>query len=106
MALDVYVMPLWRFKAGDFESPIEAVLETKPTVIPLAAPLSPPRPPWYLRALARLGIIQFIPPAPPSTPEERRALTVQEVNDLKVHLTALTGIPVDWPDEGGVHYNK
>ncbi len=24
MGLDVYVMPLWRFKVGDFRSPIEA----------------------------------------------------------------------------------
>jgi len=30
MALDAYVMPLWRFKAGNFASPIQERLGIKP----------------------------------------------------------------------------
>jgi hypothetical protein len=36
MSLDVYVMPLWRFKAGYFESPLERHLGLKPKVINLS----------------------------------------------------------------------
>jgi hypothetical protein len=27
MSLDVYVMPIWKFKAGDFTSPMQAFAE-------------------------------------------------------------------------------
>lgn len=33
MALDVYVMPIWRFKVGDFCSPVEAAFGIRPTII-------------------------------------------------------------------------
>jgi hypothetical protein len=105
MALDAYVMPLWRFKAGDFTSPIEETLGIKPTVISLAEP-PPPTAPWYLRLLAKVGIIDFIPPPPEPNPEERRAASVREVDALKAQLTKMVGTPIDWPDEGRVHYNK
>jgi hypothetical protein len=107
MALDVYVMPLWRFKAGDFTSPIEATLGIKPTIVsgealpPQASPL-----PWYIRLLARLGVVDIIPPEPEPTPEERRELAMQEVLAVKEEVGRQTGVTVDWPDEGGVHYNK
>lgn len=103
MALDAYIMPLWRFKAGDFTSPIEETLGVKPNVVSLADP-APSSPPWYLRLLAKAGIIELAPPRP--SREERRTAAMREVAALKVQLTEMTGAPIDWPDEGGVHYNK
>ena len=81
MALDAYVMPLWRFKAGDFTSPIEENLGVKPNVISLADP-SPPPAPWYLRLLATIGIIEFAIPPPEPTREQRRAAALQEVDEI------------------------
>ncbi|MEA3209359.1 MAG: hypothetical protein QOE70_2416 [Chthoniobacter sp.] len=104
MALDVYVMPLWRFKAGDFTSPIEATLGIKPTIISGSA--LRPQPPWHIRFLARLGVVDIIPPEPEPILEERRETAIQEVTALKQDLTALTGATIDWPDTGDVHYNK
>ena len=108
MALDVYVMPLWRFKAGDFTSPIEETLGIKPTVVSLSD-VPAPRPPWYLRWLAAVGIVEIIPPpAPPEPldPATRRERAQEEVHALKAELSRLTGGPVDWHDEGTVHYNN
>ncbi len=31
---------------------------------------------------------------------------MQEVKALKAQLTEMTGTPIDWPDEGSVHYNQ
>ncbi len=109
MALDVYVMPLWRFKAGDFTSPIEAALGIKPTIISLSGeqtPSPPARPPWYLRWLAALGIIEITVEPDPPDPAVVRAAAVWEVNALKAEMSRLTGGPVDWHDEGGVHYSQ
>jgi hypothetical protein len=106
MGLDVYVMPLWRFKAGDFISPIEVTLGVKPTTI---APGYGPKErlaPWYLRLLARLGIIEILPVSDEPSPEERRAIAVQQVQSLKTRLTEITGTPVDWPDDGKVCYSE
>jgi hypothetical protein len=99
-------MPLWRFKAGDFTSPIEATLGIKPTIISPDMPPPLPSAPWYLRLLAKIGIIQFFPPPSEPTPEERRTVAIQEVDALKTQLTEMTGTTIDWPDEGEVHYNK
>ena len=33
MGLDVYVMPLWRYKLGDFRSPIEAATGIRPKIV-------------------------------------------------------------------------
>jgi hypothetical protein len=33
MGLDVYVMPLWRFKVGDFESAIETAIDIRPKIV-------------------------------------------------------------------------
>lgn len=105
MALDAYVMPLWRFKAGDLSSPIEETLGIKPTVISLAD-RPRPRAPWYLRLLAKVGVIEFVEPPPEPTREERRAAAIQEVSALKSQLTGMTGVPIEWPDEGVSHYGK
>lgn len=107
MALDVYVMPLWRFKAGDFASPVEKALGVEPTIISLAAE-APPRTPWHLRLLARLGLVEvtYSVPEPEPDPEERRALAIREVDSLKRELTRMVGTPVDWPDVGDVLYGE
>jgi len=67
-------MPLWRFKAGDFSSPVEATLGIKPTIV--------------------------------SPPEGLRSAAIEEVEALKAKLTEMTGTPIDWSDNGDVHYNK
>ena len=61
MSLDVYVMPLWRFKADDFRTPIEAALGQKPIVIAGEEEERPPPLPWYVRLLARIGILEVGP---------------------------------------------
>jgi hypothetical protein len=101
MALDAYVMPLWRFKAGDFTSPLEEAFGIEPAVISLAD-RPPSQAPWYVRLFAKVGIIE--PPKP--TREERRTAAVREVDALKAQLTAMVGTPIDWPDEGRVHHNQ
>jgi hypothetical protein len=105
MALDVYVMPLWRFKAGDFSTPIEENLGIKPTVLAIGESQRPaaPSPPWYLRLAAKIGLFEF---TPESTPEQRKAAAMQEVDALKDRLTKLTNVRVEWPDSGAVQYKK
>jgi hypothetical protein len=103
MAVDAYVMPLWRFKADDFTSPIEKNLGVEPTVVSLEDP-EPERPPWHLRLLARIGIIEFDESELP--PEERRRRAVREVAALKRRVSKLAGTKVDWRDEGEVHYSE
>jgi hypothetical protein len=104
MALDVYVMPLWRFKAGDYVSPISAALGVKPKVIALSE--LPPEPPWYLWPLAKLGLVEPRPAEEEPTPGERRGLAQLEVQALKHELSKLTGTAVDWPDDGDVRYSQ
>lgn len=102
MALDVYVMPLWRFKTGDFSAPTNNASGIAPTLLSLSAP---PRPPIYLRLLSRLGFIQ-IDPQKVKTAEELRPEAIEEVNALKEMLSKATGKEIDWPDLGDVEYNK
>jgi hypothetical protein len=109
MALDVHVMPLWRFKAGDFTSPIEKNLGIKPTVISLEDVEDdppPPPPPWYLRLLAKLGVIVFEDSEPELTAEEKATAARERVDELKIQLSELTGTPIDWTDAGEIHYSK
>ena len=57
MALDVYVMPLWRFKAGDFRLPIETVVGIQPKVIsPEGVQELPQRIGWFARWRARRAV--------------------------------------------------
>ena len=109
MALDVYVMPLWRFKAGIFKSPIEAVLGIAPVTISLADPpplvVRPPRP-WHLRLLAWSGIIEFVDPPPPPSPAERYAEALREIDALKEEMSRLSGLTVDWQDVGEQVYGS
>jgi len=94
MALDAHVMPLWRFKARDFSSPIENTLGIEPTIISIGETVTP-RPPLHLRILEKLGILK-----------DRRTKAEQEVCALKSELRQKTGIDVDWNDRGEIHYSK
>jgi hypothetical protein len=105
MAVDVYVMPLWRFKAGDFSSPIETALGVKPTVIALQD-FTPAAPPWYLRLLARLGLIELETPEQEPSAEERRAMAIRSVDELKHEMTRLVGDSINWADAGEVIYHE
>ena len=60
MSLDVYVMPLWRFKVDDFVTPIETALGQKPIVIAGEEERPPPLP-WYVRLLAKIGVLEVGP---------------------------------------------
>ena len=106
MALDVFVMPLWRFKAGIFKSPVEEVLGIVPTTISLAGPAPNPPPPWHLRLLARLGVIEFTAPVPQPTPRERYEKARREIDALKAEMSRLTGVAVDWQDVGESVYGE
>jgi hypothetical protein len=112
MALDVYVMPLWKYKAGEFTSPLEAVLGVEPIVI---TPTTRPRDPlaglpWYWRLLVKLGMAEVAVREPGSAHEEDedqiRENARRSATALKEELTRFSGAPVDWPDEGGVEYSK
>jgi hypothetical protein len=83
MGLDVYVMPLWRFKIADFQSPIEASLGIRPKIVTAEGMEErPTRVGWIGRWRARRQVAAI-----------RRA--VEEAN----------GVPVRWVDEGGVVYS-
>ena len=105
MALDVFVMPLWRFKAGIFKSPVEEILGITPTTISLA---DPPRrrPPWHQRFLAWLGIIVIVEPAPPPDPAERYEKALREIDALKKEMSRLAGVNIDWQDVGESVYSQ
>ena len=84
MALDVYVMLLWRFKVGDFRSPIEAATGLRPKIITAdGVEIRPARAGWFARRRARRQVTAI-----------RKA--VEEAN----------GTHVQWSDEGGVVYSQ
>jgi hypothetical protein len=84
MGLDLYVMPLWRFKAGDFRTPSEVALKIRPK---LASPdgIAPgPAPPgMFARWRARREVATI-----------RRA--VERANHTRVR----------WNDDGDVVYSS
>jgi|GEM_PF-1617696 len=104
MALDVHVMPLWRFKAGDFTSPIEAELGVKPHVVALEKRRES-EPPRWARWLAAIGAVEIWQSDEP-TGEEVREQAIRDVEALKSELSRRIGQTVDWRDDGGVHYSK
>ncbi len=84
MALDLFVMPLWRFKAGYFESPLETKLGLKPTIVSLNGMYTLPyRWRWFTAYSAR-----------------------REVRSIKKEVAAQTGVPIDWKDDGPVVYSE
>lgn len=84
MALDIYVMPLWRFKAGDFRSPMEFATGLRPKIV--TADGIEERPVsigWLTQWRARWQVSKI-----------RRA--VERVNRTQIR----------WTDEGGVVYSQ
>lgn len=83
MGLDVYVMPIWMFKAGDFGSPLERL--GVPVMIAGAGPLQelPRRPTFLQRCKARW--------------QTRR---------LRREIEQEIGHPVHWNDHGTVEYGE
>src|SRR6516165_7360004 len=82
MALDIYVMPLWRFKAGDFMSPIESALGIKPRVVTAE------------------GIHEL----PRAVDKAKRLSCQQEVADICKRVEAVNKVRIKWKDEGDVQY--
>jgi len=84
MALDVYVMPLWRFKVGDFSSPIETGLRIRPKIVTAQGiEDTPAKVGWFGRRRAR-----------------------GEVNGIRKSVEAVNRTPIHWPDEGKVVYSQ
>ncbi len=82
MSLDIYVMPLWRFKAGDFRSPIEVATGIRPKIVtPDGIEPGPDPVGWLGRWRARRQVAAI-----------RRAVEA-------VHRSRIR-----WDDEGGVVY--
>lgn len=101
MALDAHVMPLWRFKARDFASPIENAFGMKPVVISLAEACEPPVP-LHQRLLAKFGIVWEDSAAAKLL---KRRAAMEEVRKLKAEISETTGSPIEWLDEGVNRYS-
>jgi hypothetical protein len=82
MALDVYIMPLWKFKVGDFHSPIETALGIRPKVL----------------------TADGIDGRPTGASWLSRWRTRREVVAIRNAVEAANGVPVRWADQGGVVY--
>jgi hypothetical protein len=84
LTLDVYVMPLWRFKMGDFRSPVEAATGIRPKVVTAGGiEERPARVGWIGRWRAR-----------------------RQVANIRKAVEAANGIRIQWSDEGGVVYGE
>ena len=84
MALDVFVMPMWRFKAGYFESPLETKLGVRPTIVAPGGVYSLPNAwTWFSSLSAR-----------------------RQVRSLKKAVAAQTGVRINWNDNGQVVYSE
>jgi hypothetical protein len=82
VGLDVYVMPLWRFKVGDFRSPIEVATGIRPKIVTAdGVEERPARVGWLGRWRARRAVAAL-----------HRA--VEDANGTRIR----------WADEGGVVY--
>ena len=85
MGLDVYVMPIWKFKAGDFASPLEALGIAPVTVGPhgMSQRESNARPSFLTRWKAK-----------------------RATRRLRREIEAEVGHAVYWNDEGNVAYTR
>lgn len=82
MALDIYVMPLWRFKAGDFASPVERAIGLSPKIAtPDGIEERPVRVGWLDRWPAK-----------------------REVRAIRRAVERANEVPIRWRDEGEVVY--
>ena len=78
MSLDIYVMPLWRFKAGDFSSPVERATGLRPKIVtPDGFVERPTSVGWLARRRAR-----------------------REVASLRQAVGTACGTRVAWRDDG------
>lgn len=84
MGLDIYVMPLWRFKAGDFRSPIEAATGIRPKIV--TADGIEERP-------ASVGLLD-------------RWRAKRQVVAVRKAVEAVNKARFRWEDEGGVVYSE
>jgi len=85
MGLDVYVMPIWKFKAGDFASPLEA-LGIAPVIV------------------GPDGMTRREPDARPSF--ITRWMAKRATRRLRREIEAEIGHTVCWNDEGDVAYTR
>jgi hypothetical protein len=85
MGLDLYVMPIWRFKAGDFASPLES-LGIAPVIV------------------GPDGMSQREPDARPSFFTRWKAN--RATRRLRREIEVEVGHPVQWNDEGNVAYTR
>ncbi len=85
MGLDIYVMPIWKFKAGDFASPLE-VLGIAPIIVGSG------------------GMSQPEPNAQPSFFTRWKAK--RTTRHLRREIEAEIGHAVRWNDEGDVAYTR
>jgi len=84
MAVDLFVMPLWRFKAGYFELPLEKKLGLKLTIVSTVGMYTLPyRWRWFTAYSAR-----------------------REVRSIKKVVAAQTGVTIDWKDDGPIVYSE
>jgi hypothetical protein len=82
MALDIYVMPLWRYKVGDFRTPIEVATGIKPRVVtPDGIDERPSAVGWLGRWKAR-----------------------RQVASIRKSVEKWNRVPIRWHDEGTVVY--
>ncbi|MEO2088238.1 MAG: hypothetical protein ABGY75_01905 [Gemmataceae bacterium] len=94
MALDVYVMPLWRFKSGDFRSPVEQHFGLRPKVIAVGGSPEQKRGFWGWL----LG--RHPEPAEPAVPPR------QQVEAIRRAVEERNGVSITWHDEGEVVYSE
>jgi hypothetical protein len=83
MGLDIYVMPLWRFKAGDFRTPLEAAGFRPKVITPDGEVERPSSVGWLGRWRAR-----------------------RVVAAVRKAVEAANGVRVRWRDDGGAVYGR
>jgi hypothetical protein len=82
MSVEIYVMPLWRFKAGDTRTAVEIATGIKPKIVDGNGDIvEGPPPGWWVRWKAR-----------------------REVASLCRKVGRVNGTRIRWPDEGGQVY--
>jgi len=82
MALDIYVMPIWRFKVGDFNSPIQTNLGIRPKIVTAEGINEPAvKSGWVARWRAR-----------------------RQVAAIRKAVESTNGVPAKWKDDGQVVY--
>ncbi len=100
MSLDVYVMPLHRFKSGDFRSPIEIATGIRPKII-VPGEYAPAKQGWFARLFRRGGNRPDVKQDEPEEVDHRRS-----VDEIRRAVEATNGIPISWTDEGDVIYSQ